>query len=375
MKKFLLVVFLLVLTVPVYGLENSIKYKYYRLNKVMGPLVFKDDISEEFPLIDEANPVKTKLSELSINKPMEKDGREIYEFDGYHYLKVPMIDSLEIVVGSNSNIYNIDITSVNGEIEFKSDNDGSLDSNETGNFSFSPTNINDLIINLQTGGGDNFHFVTLYFKSNNVIVSSLKTSARPSANHTFKGTQSILQEKSFENVYFMDEQNDDNLIYQGQVKLYQYFDYQYQSYKLEKEYYPDYLSEPFEDYIYRDDNDYIIEEVLDNDNESTSISASNIPDTKTVDNGEVKNLVKKIENKNQFLDKKIPEVIVDNDVPNINKEKPKQYQSVLKMDNNKTISNKVDNSKMYTYFILVILVILLLLMLKVRNRLKNSFRW
>ena len=340
----------------------------------MGPLVFKDDISEEFPLIDEANPVKTKLSELSINKPMEKDGREIYEFDGYHYLKVPMIDSLEIVVGSNSNIYNIDITSVNGEIEFKSDNDGSLDSNETGNFSFSPTNINDLIINLQTGGGDNFHFVTLYFKSNNVIVSSLKTSARPSANHTFKGTQSILQEKSFENVYFTDEQNDDNLIYQGQVKLYQYFDYQYQSYKLEKEYYPDYLSEPFEDYIYRDDNDYIIEEVLDNDNESTSISASNIPDTKTVDNGEVKNLVKKIENKNQFLDKKIPEVIVDNDVPNINKEKPKQYQSVLKMDNNKTISNKVDNSKMYTYFILVILVILLLLMLKVRNRLKNSFR-
>lgn len=375
MKKFLLVVFLLVLTVPVYGLENSIKYKYYRLNKVMGPLVFKDDISEEFPLIDEANPVKTKLSELSINKPMEKDGREIYEFDGYHYLKVPMIDSLEIVVGSNSNIYNIYITSVNGEIEFKSDNDGSLDSNETGNFSFSPTNINDLIINLQTGGGDNFHFVTLYFKSNNVIVSSLKTSARPSANHTFKGTQSILQEKSFENVYFTDEQNDDNLIYQGQVKLYQYFDYQYQSYKLEKEYYPDYLSEPFEDYIYRDDNDYIIEEVLDNDNESTSISASNIPDTKTVDNGEVKNLVKKIENKNQFLDKKIPEVIVDNDVPNINKEKPKQYQSVLKMDNNKTISNKVDNSKMYTYFILVILVILLLLMLKVRNRLKNSFRW
>ena len=374
MKKFLLVVFLLVLTVPVYGLENSIKYKYYRLNKVMGPLVFKDDISEEFPLIDEANPVKTKLSELSINKPMEKDGREIYEFDGYHYLKVPMIDSLEIVVGSNSNIYNIDITSVNGEIEFKSDNDGSLDSNETGNFSFSPTNINDLIINLQTGGGDNFHFVTLYFKSNNVIVSSLKTSARPSANHTFKGTQSILQEKSFENVYFTDEQNNDNLIYQGQVKLYQYFDYQYQSYKLEKEYYPDYLSEPFEDYIYRDDNDYIIEEVLDNDNESTSISASNIPDTKTVDNGEVKNLVKKIENKNQFLDKKIPEVIVDNDVPNINKEKPKQYQSVLKMDNNKTISNKVDNSKMYTYFILVILVILLLLMLKVRNRLKNSFR-
>ena len=374
MKKFLLVVFLLVLTVPVYGLENSIKYKYYRLNKVMGPLVFKDDISEEFPLIDEANPVKTKLSELSINKPMEKDGREIYEFDEYHYLKVPMIDSLEIVVGSNSNIYNIDITSVNGEIEFKSDNDGSLDSNETGNFSFSPTNINDLIINLQTGGGDNFHFVTLYFKSNNVIVSSLKTSARPSANHTFKGTQSILQEKSFENVYFTDEQNDDNLIYQGQVKLYQYFDYQYQSYKLEKEYYPDYLSEPFEDYIYRDDNDYIIEEVLDNDNESTSISASNIPDTKTVDNGEVKNLVKKIENKNQFLDKKIPEVIVDNDVPNINKEKPKQYQSVLKMNNNKTISNKVDNSKMYTYFILVILVILLLLMLKVRNRLKNSFR-
>ena len=103
-------------------------------------------------------------------------------------------------------------------------------------------------------------------------------------------------------------------------------------------------------------------------------SVSNTSDINAVDNSGVKNLVKKIENKNQFLDKKMPEVKVDNDVPNVTTEKPKQYQSVLKMDTSKTISNKVDNSKMYTYFILVILVILLLLMLKVRSRLKNSYR-
>lgn len=377
MKKILLVVFLAILTVPVYGLENgNIKYKYYRLNQVTGPLVFKGEVSEEFPLIDEDNPIKTELSELSTERPLEKDGREILEIEGYHYLKIPMIDTLEIIVGNNSSIYNINISSNDGDIEFKDDCDGSLNSNESGSFSFDLIDINDLIINFQAGDGDDFQFLTFYFKSNGVTVSELKASVRPSAKHAIKGTQSILQEKRFESVYFTNKQDDENLIYQGKVKLYQYFDYKYQSYRLEREYYPDYLSEPFEDYVYRDDNDYIIEQVKDDDVPTSILgSVSNTSDINAVDNSGVKNLVKKIENKNQFLDKKMPEVKVDNDVPNVTTEKPKQYQSVLKMDTSKTISNKVDNSKMYTYFILVILVILLLLMLKVRSRLKNSYRW
>ncbi len=61
MKKILLIVFLCVLTVPVYGLEN-IKYKYYRLNKVEGPLVFKGEASEDFPMIDENNPRVLQLT-------------------------------------------------------------------------------------------------------------------------------------------------------------------------------------------------------------------------------------------------------------------------------------------------------------------------
>ena len=57
MKKFLFLVFLLMLVVPVKGLENDgtvvRKYKYYRLNKVLGPIVLKDEVSDKFPLIDE----------------------------------------------------------------------------------------------------------------------------------------------------------------------------------------------------------------------------------------------------------------------------------------------------------------------------------
>ena len=53
--------------------------------------------------------------------------------------------------------------------------------------------------------------------------------------------------------------------------------------------------------------------------------------------------------------------------------KPKQYQSVLKLNNNKDISNNKTN-KTYIYFMIVILIILLLLMLRIRNKLKNEYR-
>ena len=119
MKKVLLIVFMFVLTIPVYGLEN-VKYKYYRLNRVNGPLVFKNEVNEEFPLIDEENPIKGELSELSLEKPELKDGREIYEYDGYHYLQIPLIDEIEIRTDSLSSISQIRISLLNGEEEVES---------------------------------------------------------------------------------------------------------------------------------------------------------------------------------------------------------------------------------------------------------------
>lgn len=392
MKKFLLIVFMLMLAVPVNGLENnSIKYKYYRFNKVMGPLVFKGEANEEFPLVDEENPIKTELSELLTDKPEEKNGREIYEYEGYHYLKIPLIDSIEIEVLPTFSISNINITSINGDIEVSSDNDKSLANGEKGNFWLSKsTDLKDLIISVKTGTEGDYHNFNVYFKSNNRIVSKLCISMRPNANGYIYGTQSVIDTSSLEDIYFTEEQNNQDLIYKGRVTLYQFFDYQYQSYKLEKEYYPEYLSEPFEDYIYKDESDYIIEgndieddidvDVEDNidvdieDEQISNLENDYINISETDDPMEIKSLVEKAENKIKSLDEKIPETNTKTETPKTNVNKPKQYQSVVKASSGQTVSNQVSNNKTYFYFILVILIILLLIMLKIRKKLKTSYR-
>lgn len=382
MKKFLLIVFMLLLTIPVNGLENSnVKYKYYRLNKVMGPLVFKGEVNEEFPLIDEENAIKTEPSELLTNKPEEKEGREINEYDGYHYLKVPLIDSIEIEVFPTYSISNINVMSLNGDIEVNSDNDGSLADGEKGNFWLSKSvDLKDLVISLKTGSDGEYHSFNVYFKSNNIIVSKLIISMRPGVNSYIYGNQSVLDTGKLESVYFTENQDDQNLIYKGPIKLYQYSDYKYQSYKLEKEYYPEYLSEPFEDYIYRDDNDYIIEESVIEENTDDNIKDEQISNLENdninvpLDNEPIEIKALDNENKIKYLEDNA-KTNIKTETPKTNVNKPKQYQSVLKTSSGQKVSNKVSNNKTYFYFILVILIVLLLLMLRIRKKLKNSYRW
>ena len=170
-----------------------------------------------------------------------------------------------------------------------------------------------------------------------------------------------------------------------ETKLYQYFDYQYQSYKIEKEYYPDYLNEPIGNYIYKDSDDYIIvNDELDNENSNEESSNVVLEESKsfekndknyldTIDNAlvnDVKEIPKKIENK-KLNESNTKDKI---DSPDTSVLSPKQYQSVLKVDDKKTSSNGV-NTKVYYYFVLVLLVILLLIMLKIRNRFRQSYRW
>ena len=93
----------------------------------------------------------------------------------------------------------------------------------------------------------------------------------------------------------------------------------------------------------------------------------------TIDNAlvnDVKEIPKKIENK-KLNESNTKDKI---DSPDTSVLSPKQYQSVLKVDDKKTSSNGV-NTKVYYYFVLVLLVILLLIMLKIRNRFRQSYRW
>lgn len=377
MKKVLLFIFLLLLAFPVQGLEDSNfirKYKYYRLNKVLGPMVSKEDINSEYPLIDENIYEKGNLSELSINKPDEKEGRTIYKYRGFQYLKIPKIDSITIDVQSGSPLYDINIKSTSGDIIYE-DKTGNIIDGMSITYNFeNGYELNDLIIEGKGGENKEKYIFSLLFKSNDKIVSELAVNYFL-PDIILYGRTSSLQDNSYEDIFCLSKLDNDNVIYNGEVDLYQYQDYLYQSYKLEKEYYNDYLTSPFEDYIYRDDNDFIDVEKEVNDKTNFSSNENMIFYGKeNIDNS------KKITHMNNtnptlFEDddfNKIDNKESSKDSYKVNKPKKTQYQHVLKIDNNKTKSNQNDN--IYSYFIIVILIIILILMLKLKNKLKENFR-
>lgn len=378
MKKVLLFIFLLLLALPVHGLEdyNFIrKYKYYRLNKVLGPMVSKEEINSEYPLIDENIYEKGNLSELSIKKPDEKEERIIYKYNGFHYLKMPKIDSVTIDVRSDSPLYDINIKSTSGDIIYE-DRTGMIIDGMSITYNFEKGyELNDLIIEGKGEGNKEKYIFSLLFKSNDKVVSELAVNYF-SPDIILYGKTSLLKDNAYEDIFCLSKLDNDNVIYKGEVDLYQYQDYLYQSYKLEKEYYNDYLMGPFEDYIYRDDNDFIDVEKEVNDKTNFSSNENMIFYGKeNIDNS------KKITHMNNtnptlFEDddfNKIDNKESSKDSYKVNKPKKTQYQHVLKIDNNKTKSNQNDN--IYSYFIIVILIIILILMLKLKNKLKENFRW
>lgn len=373
MKKILFLVFLLVLVVPVKGLESddnvAIKYKYYRLNKVLGPMVLKDEVSDEFPLIDEANSLEGELSELSPIKPTDKDGRKIYEYDGYHYLKVPKINAIEIKVDEGEIINDIKIESAGKEIAYTNGSNILIGDDYVRYDLNGYYNLNDLIITGKSGDGKTIHSFYIYFKNGDKSISQLNTITYID-NIALYGNFSLIKSNNYENVYTLEKlTTSSNLKYKGEIKLYQYQDYKYQSYKLEREYYDEYLSEPYEDYIYRDESDYIKIPVINNVFTSTELIKEQPmlvleeprKITTTNDNISVMKVDKptfESKNSNKPFEIKVPT----------------QYQQVLKVDNKKTTPNVANKNHFYDYLKIIILIILLILTLKLKNKVKEYSR-
>ena len=372
MKKFLFLVFLLMLVIPVKGLEsdNNVirKYKYYRLNKVLGPIVSKDEVSDKFPLIDENQYFEEQLSELLPVKPLEKDGRKIYEYNGYHYLKTPKINTIEIKVDKDEIINDIKIESEGKEIIYESSSDV-LSGDDYVRYDLNGDyDLNNLIITGKSGDGKDTHSFYIYFKNGDKLVSQLNTIAFME-NITLYGQNSSIKANAYEDIYSLDKLDvSSDLTYKGEIKLYQYQDYKYQSYKLEKEYYDQYLTEPFEDYIYRDESDYIDVPIINSDFSSVN----------TIKELPIQEETNKITPKNKeinFMNVETP-ILEQSSIDKSFKVKlPTQYQHVLKVDNNKTTSSVANTSHFFDYLKILILIILLILTLKLKNKVKEYSRW
>lgn len=370
MKKFLLIVFMFLMVIPVKGLEGNEniirKYKYYRLNKVLGPMVFKNGATEEYPLIDESIYTEGKLSDLLIDKPEEKVGRKIYEYDGFHYLEIPKINIIEIKIDADSLIYNIDFKDNNGKLNYKLDDSVNNDNYYRYKLE-NEVNINDLIILAKSGNKDINSF-TIYLKNEDTLVSEMHITTFENRDLKLLCSMKDIKKNAYKDIYTLNKLDlNNNLIYVDEVKLYQYQDYKYQSYKLEREYYDEYLSEPFEDYIYRDEDNYIDISVNYKDLNNTLPIKENKAVSKENNFKKLNNNVKPLNTNN------IPNTSDESSV-NTSAKKKTHYQHVLKMSNDKTKSNKTNDNNLYNYLKLFVLIILLILTIKLKNKVKEYSR-
>ena len=380
MKKIMLFVFMMLVLVPVHGLEKNTntvrKYKYYRLNEILGPMVLKNEVNDEFPLIDEDRYIEGELSELSIDKPLEQDGRKIYEYDGFHYLKMLKVNTLEIKVNKGYMLSDVSIENNSGKIDYESnDNSNILTSEKSVIYKLKEEiDLTNLIIRCKGVSDTDKYLFTILFKHDDKTLSILKANTYLD-NIVIYGNQSSIKDDVYEDIYSLEKLNTKRLIYKGTVKLYQYQDYKYQSYKLEREYYNEYLSETYEDYIYRDEDNYIdviednlIEKTIKNESSGLEKINTLINEQPTVE--QTSNDVK--ENK-EIISLSPKNNVTKSSMDKSNIKLPIKYANALKIDN-KASANKVNNKNVY-YFILVILFILLFMALKVKNKLKEYYRW
>lgn len=370
MKKFLLFVFMFMLVMPVNGLEkeNTIrKYKYYRLEKVDGPYVLKTEVNDEYPLIDEENYIEGSLSEFSTDKPEEKEGRKIYEYDGFHYLKLLEANKVEIKVDDGYALKNISIRDSDGDANYNNKDEKVINGGSTKIYELNELyDFRDLTIKAQPGNDKDMQVFYVRFMYNDKIISEIAISTF-SKNINISGRfYGNIKDDAYEDIYTLNEVDDD-LIYKGPVKLYQYQDYKYQSYKLVRDYYDEYLTEPFENYIYKDEEDFI--DVITNNTVDSNSNELVLLNNKVNEDIPVKKESKEITNtNNEPIKKEIKESVSSSSKNNI----PTQSGKVINIKS-KPLTNKTNNKNVYYYFLLVILIILLLLAIKYKNELKKQY--
>lgn len=346
MKKILLIFLLLLTCGQAYALENDGRlFKYYKINKVLGEYKDLDDNN----LFDLNDFKKSKLSDVSVNKPELKNGRNIYEYDGYHYLETLKVNCIRFTASNMDKITNLTVGDGKGELSFEKtlDNDVLLISLD-GEY-----NLNDLYLSFKSGK-DSSHEIKIEFLNNDIVISCVASWVYSDVFAYFMGKDYPIYPEAYKDVYSKELLDDNYLTFVGKVKLYDYEDYQYRTYKLEKEYYSDYLKAPFGEYVYKDESDYI--DCLNNsynvENNNDNVPSGNVSEKKlnyvksSLDNGNFNN--KKTEDKTLSPSKSI-------------------YYKV-----NRPIYTKTDNKKMdYKLILLYILILLLILMIKVKNRLKR----
>ena len=244
--------------------KHERRYKYYKENKILGPYEKEDTINEEYPLIDKDDYTYTKESDYQTIKPEEKEGRIISEYEGIKYQKAKDITYLKLTNNSNKSI---DITDFN--LKYKDEN-----------ITYNQETNNATIDKFENRG-------TILIKFNQPIILSFLTISLNASSigstltvESFTDDDIMITSNSYTiinnyklsyqglNAYIVGDYEDyldkkENSMPEGktmkkveEVTIYTYKDIIYRKYKLEKEYYPNYLNGPYKEYIKKDDTDF-----------------------------------------------------------------------------------------------------------------------
>ncbi len=261
------------------------RYKYYKLEKELGG--YGENDSVEYPFIDKDDYIYTDYSDVSIEKPSEKEGRIIETINGYHYHKVKDINFLKIkVLMSDIALSDIKILYKGEEIEYDMEME-----NVNDNFEFEPNGYikfnfkEDLELRYLTLSYSGFNktsssvcTIYIYCGNDDEVYNEMMHSFLENRNTLWKGMDISCPNNIYEDFYSEEKFPTGNAFKQiEEVTLYKYKDILYRNYKLNKIYYDEYTTMPFEDFIYKDETLYkdyyskrtrtILPEVVNNINE------------------------------------------------------------------------------------------------------------
>jgi len=335
------------------------RYKYYKLEKELGG--YGENDSLEYSFIDKYDYIYTDYSNVSVQKPEEKEGRIIESVNGYHYSKVKDINFLKIRVPiSDIALYDIKILYKGEEIEYDIEKQ-----NVNDNFEFEPggyikfnfkENLELRYLTLSYKGVNNSSSVacTVYIScgNDNDVYNDVEYSFLENMDMSWKGIDVLCHKKLYEDFYSEENFPTGSAFKKiGEVTLYKYKDILYRNYKLNKVYYSDYLTGPYEDYIYRDDSLYkdyyskrtriIIPEITE------SISEISINSDNESDNFDNKKIVNTVLDKTNSM-YKIPSKAISYPL------------DIKKIDSLKEVKKA---GLLYAYFPFILLLVILILVL------------
>ncbi len=236
------------------------RYKYYKFEKELGG--YGEDTTLDYPYIDKEDFIYTEYSGATLDKPEIKEGRIIETVLGHHYSKIKDINYIKLEAQMASiTLADIEVLYKGEKIEYElelnnANDDFKIEQGGYIKFNF----LEDIDIRYITVS---FDFISRNNKNASICVRAGRDQEDYSLSfHEYVDSGSVFWKginipgyaSSYEDYY--SEENSPigracNHI--EDVTLYKYKDIMYRNYNLIKIYYDDYLSDSFEDYIYKDD--------------------------------------------------------------------------------------------------------------------------